>query len=207
MLLAKLFLAFFKIGLFGFGGGLAIIQLIYDSIKEFANISPEQFANIVAIAQVTPGPVAVNSATYVGYEVGGYLGSALATLGVATPAFIIIAMVANAVERYKESAAVKGALEGIRPATVGLIAAAVITIGEAAVMPEHSLGGNFSVLRDMTISAGGMHIDVISIVLCGLTILLIQKFKSDARTCHYCVRRRCRWCIIKTTIPRWEMTK
>ena len=59
-------------------------------------------------------------------------------------------------ERYKESAAVKGALEGIRPATVGLIAAAVITIGEAAVMPEHSLGGNFSVLRDMTISVGGM---------------------------------------------------
>lgn len=179
MLLAKLFLAFFKIGLFGFGGGLAIIQLIYDSIKEFANISPEQFANIVAIAQVTPGPVAVNSATYVGYEVGGYLGSALATLGVATPAFIIIAMVANAVERYKESAVVKGALEGIRPATVGLIAAAVITIGEAAVMPEHSLGGNFSVLRDMTISVGGMRIDVISIVLCGLTILLIQKFKIN----------------------------
>ena len=140
MLLAKLFLAFFKIGLFGFGGGLAIIQLIYDSIKEFANISPEQFANIVAIAQVTPGPVAVNSATYVGYEVGGYLGSALATLGVATPAFIIIAMVANAVERYKESAAVKGALEGIRPATVGLIAAAVITIGEAAVMPDFRRG-------------------------------------------------------------------
>ena len=171
MLLAKLFLAFFKIGLFGFGGGLAIIQLIYDSIKEFANISPEQFANIVAIAQVTPGPVAVNSATYVGYEVGGYLGSALA--------FIIIAMVVNAVERYKESTAVKGALEGIRPATVGLIAAAVITIGEATVMPEHSLGGNFSVLRDMTISVGGMYIDVISIVLCGLTILLIQKFKIN----------------------------
>lgn len=179
MLLAKLFIAFFKIGLFGFGGGLAIIQLIYDSIKEFANISTEQFANIVAIAQVTPGPVAVNSATYVGYEVGGYLGSALATLGVATPAFIIIAMVANAVDRYKESAAVKGALEGIRPATVGLIAAAVITIGEAAVMPEHSLGGNFSVLRDMTISIGTVHIDAIAIGLCGLTILLIQKFKIN----------------------------
>jgi chromate transport protein len=179
MLLAKLFLAFFKIGLFGFGGGLAIIQLIYDSIKEFANISQEEFANIVAIAQVTPGPVAVNSATYVGYEVGGYLGSAIATLGVATPAFIIISLVAKAVNRYKESTAVKGALEGIRPATVGLIAGAVITIGEAAVMPEHSLGGNFSALRDMTISAGGMHIDTISIVFCGLTILLIQKFKIN----------------------------
>ena len=71
MLLAKLFLAFFKIGLFGFGGGLAIIQLIYDSIKEFANISPEQFANRVALAHVTPGPGAVNSATKVGYDVGG----------------------------------------------------------------------------------------------------------------------------------------
>lgn len=179
MLLAKLFIAFFKIGLFGFGGGLAIIQLIYDSIKEFTNITPEQFANIVAIAQVTPGPVAVNSATYVGYEVGGYLGSALATLGVATPAFIIIAMVANAVDRYKESAAVKGALEGIRPATVGLIAAAVITIGKAAIMPEHTLGGNFSVLRDMTVSVGTVHIDAIAIGLCGLTILLIQKFKIN----------------------------
>ena len=179
MLLAKLFLAFFKIGLFGFGGGLAIIQLIYDSIKEFANISPEQFANIVAIAQVTPGPVAVNSATYVGYEVGGYLGSALATLGVATPAFIIIAMVANAVERYKESAAVKGALEGIRPATVGLIAAAVITIGSAAVMPKNSLGGNFAVLRGLSLSVGNSHIDLIAILLCGLTILLIQKFKVN----------------------------
>lgn len=179
MILLKLYLAFFKIGLFGFGGGLAIIQLIYDSIKEFTNITPEQFANIVAIAQVTPGPVAVNSATYVGYEVGGYLGSALATLGVATPAFIIIAMVANAVERYKESTAVKGALEGIRPATVGLIAAAVITIGKAAIMPEHTLGGNFEMLRDMAISIGSMRIDAIAIALCGLTILLIQKFKIN----------------------------
>ena len=174
MLLAKLFLAFFKIGLFGFGGGLAIIQLIYDSIKEFANISQEEFANIVAIAQVTPGPVAVNSATYVGYEVGGYLGSAIATLGV-----IIISLVAKAVNRYKESTAVKGALEGIRPATVGLIAGAVITIGSAAVMPKNSLGGNFAVLRGLSLSVGNSHIDLIAILLCGLTILLIQKFKVN----------------------------
>lgn len=179
MLLAKLFLAFFKIGLFGFGGGLTIIQLIYDSIKEFANISQEEFANIVAIAQVTPGPVAVNSATYVGYEVGGYLGSAIATLGVATPAFIIISLVAKAVNRYKESTAVKGALEGIRPATVGLIAGAVITIGGAAVMPKNSLGGNFAVLRGLSLSVGNSHIDLIAILLCGLTILLIQKFKVN----------------------------
>lgn len=179
MLLVKLYYAFFKIGLFGFGGGLAIIRLIYDSIREFANMSQEQFANIVAIAQVTPGPIAVNSATYVGYEVGGYFGAVLATLGVATPAFIIIAIVAGAVNRYKESLAVKGALEGIRPATVGLIAGSVFTIGEAAVMPTHSLGGNFAVLSDLSITVCGIRIDMIAVILVGLTILLIQKFKVN----------------------------
>ena len=174
MLLVKLYYAFFKIGLFGFGGGLAIIRLIYDSIREFANMSQEQFANIVAIAQVTPGPIAVNSATYVGYEVGGYFGAVLAT-----PAFIIIAIVAGAVNRYKESLAVKGALEGIRPATVGLIAGSVFTIGEAAVMPTHSLGGNFAVLSDLSITVCGIRIDTIAVILVGLTILLIQKFKVN----------------------------
>lgn len=179
MILLKLYLAFFKIGLLGFGGGLAIIQLIYDSIREFANIPQDEFANIVAVAQVTPGPVAVNSATYVGYEVGGYLGSAIATLGVATPAFIIISLIAKAVNRYKKSTAVKGALEGIRPATVGLIAGAAITIGGAAVMPKHFLGRNFAALRELSVSVGNVHIDLIAIALTGLTILLIQKFKVN----------------------------
>ena len=68
MMILHLFLSFFKVGLLGFGGGLAIVRLIYDSIQPFLDMSQETFANIVAISQITPGPLAVNTATYVGYE-------------------------------------------------------------------------------------------------------------------------------------------
>lgn len=179
MILAKLYFAFFKIGLLGFGGGMAIIQLIYDSIKEFANMTPEQFANIVAIAQVTPGPVAVNSATFVGYQVGGYPGAFLATLGVATPAFIIIAVVASMVNKFKNSIAVNGALEGIRPVTVGLIAGALLTIGKTVAFSEKPLGGNFELLKNMQPLISDLHVDAIGLLLCGVTILMIQKFKIN----------------------------
>lgn len=179
MILAKLYFAFFKIGLLGFGGGMAIIQLIYDSIKEFANMTPEQFANVVAIAQVTPGPVAVNSATFVGYQVGGYPGAFLATLGVATPAFIIIAVVASMVNKFKNSIAVNGALEGIRPVTVGLIAGALLTIGKTVAFSEKPLGGNFELLKNMQPLISDLHVDAIGLLLCGVTILMIQKFKIN----------------------------
>lgn len=175
MILLKLYFAFFKIGLLGFGGGMAIIQLIYDSIQSFTSMSASQFADIVAIAQVTPGPIAVNSATYVGYETAGYAGAALATLGVATPAFIIVAIVCRAVEKFRESTAVKGALEGIRPATVGLIAAAMLTLGEPSFFAEKPLGANFSALAGA--SAGG--IDWIAVAICAATVLLIGRYKKN----------------------------
>ena len=121
MIFAKLFWAFFKIGAVGFGGGMAIVGMIYDTIRGFVSMTPSQYADIVAIAQVTPGPVAVNTATYVGYQTAGMLGSLVATLGVATPAFILVAIIAGMIDRYKQSRIVQGALEGIRPATVGMI--------------------------------------------------------------------------------------
>ena len=95
MIFAKLFWAFFKIGAVGFGGGMAIVGMIYDTIRGFVSMTPSQYADIVAIAQVTPGPVAVNTATYVGYQTAGMLGSLVATLGVATPAFILVAIIAG----------------------------------------------------------------------------------------------------------------
>ena len=70
MIYWKLFLAFAKVGLLGYGGGPAIVRLIYDSVQPFIDMTPEEFANIVAIAQITPGPVSLNTATYVGYEIG-----------------------------------------------------------------------------------------------------------------------------------------
>ena len=173
MIYGKLFWAFFKIGLFGFGGGMAIISLIYDSIIHFVAITPASFANIVAIAQVTPGPVAINTATYVGYESAGVLGSLVSTVAVAVPAFIIIAIVSRMVERYKDSRVIQGGLEGIRPATMGMIASAALTIGAPTFLTDSPLGANIGALSSI-IPDG---VDIISILLCAATVVAIGKFK------------------------------
>lgn len=173
MIYAKLFAAFFKIGLFGFGGGMAIIQLIFESIGHFVSMTPSAFADIVAVAQVTPGPVAINTATYIGYVSAGILGSFVATVAVALPAFFIIAIVSRMVDKYKGSRVIQGALEGIRPATLGMIATALITIGTPAFLTDKPLGANISAIAGAL--PGG--IDVISIVLCVATVVAIGKFK------------------------------
>lgn len=176
MIFAKLFWAFFKIGAVGFGGGMAIVGMIYDTIRGFVSMTPSQYADIVAIAQVTPGPVAVNTATYVGYQTAGMLGSLVATLGVATPAFILVAIVASMIDRYKQSRIVQGALEGIRPATVGMIFTAALTICRPAIEAEHPLGGSIAALSGILPG----HIDGIAILMCAATILLIKKFHVNA---------------------------
>ncbi len=175
MLYIKLFLAFVKIGLLGFGGGLAIIQLIYDSIQQFAAITPSLFAEIVAIAQVTPGPVAINTATYIGFVSGGISGAAVATAGVALPSFVIISMVSRAMEKFKDSRIVKGALSGIRPAAAGLIGAAFLTISKPVIISDAHLGANFHHLLAMMPPAW----DLISLVLAVVTVILIGPVKKD----------------------------
>lgn len=175
-----LFAAFFKVGLLGFGGGVAILPLIYDTVHAFAALSPKEFADIVAIAQVTPGPIAVNAATYVGYRTSGLSGAALATLGVAVPAFLLVSLAAGAVDKYKESRIVQGALTGVRPAAVGLIAAAVLTIGRPTLFPERSLSGAlpFSTLS-IPYFGGLPALDVAALLIAGATILLIAKGKVN----------------------------
>ena len=103
MIFWELFISFVKVGLLGFGGGLAIVRLIYDSIQPFVDMTPEMFANIVAISQITPGPLAVNTATYVGYETAGIGGAASATFGVVLPAFILVSIVARMIQQFKDS--------------------------------------------------------------------------------------------------------
>lgn len=158
MLALRLFLTFAKIGLLGFGGGLAIVTMIYDNIQKFAAMTQEEFANIVAISQITPGPLGVNVATYVGFETDGILGSLMATLGVALPAFIIVSVVARMVQRFQSSIVVRGALNGIRPATIGMIAAAIFTLLEPALLIDGQL-------------------NLIALLMCGVTVLMISRFK------------------------------
>ncbi len=126
MIYLQLFFVFAKIGLFGFGGGVAMLPMIYQGAQNFGLMTEEEFSNLVAISHVTPGPIAVNAATYVGYHCAGWAGAVAATIGVALPSFVLIMLVCSFMSRYRQSRVMEGAFAGIRPVTAGLIASAVI---------------------------------------------------------------------------------
>lgn len=185
MIYLRLFAAFAKVGLLGFGGGLAIVRLIYDSIQPFMSMSREMFANIVAISQITPGPLAVNTATYVGYIAAGVGGAAVATLGVVLPEFIIMSVVVRMITRFKDSKWVNGALSGIRPATIGLIGAAAVMLIAPAVAGEGRLGRGLLAKLGVDLTQGfaagffGLPVDIVSLVLLALTVVLMVKYKKS----------------------------
>ena len=122
--LLLLFFEFFKTGLFAVGGGLATVPFIRDMGAAYGWIGEKEIANIIAIAESTPGPIGVNAATYVGYLVGGIPGSVVATLGLVTPSVIIIVLVAKAIRKYADSYLVNSLFTSLRPAAIGLITAA-----------------------------------------------------------------------------------
>ena len=129
MIYLELFWTFFLIGAFTFGGGYAMLPLIQIEVVNKGWLSNEAVVNFVAVSESTPGPFAVNMATYVGSEMGGILGAACATLGVVMPSFIIILTVAKCYDRFKNSKLVKGAMSGLKPAVIGMIGTAVLSIG------------------------------------------------------------------------------
>lgn len=125
----KLFLTFFKIGAFTFGGGYAMIPLIQHEVSEKNKwITDEDILEIVAIAESTPGPIAINSATFVGYRVCGVLGSFFATLGVVLPSFVIILCISYALNAFQNLRAVKYAFIGIRAGVLALVIKALISM-------------------------------------------------------------------------------
>ncbi|HYH05355.1 MAG TPA: chromate transporter [Bacillota bacterium] len=130
----KLFYVFFKVGLFSFGGGYAMLPMIYQDIQTFGLMEAREFSNVVALSQVTPGPIAVNAATYVGFRSAGWGGAIFATLGVCLPSIIIILIIAVFMVKFKNSPVVQAVLQGIRPATVGMLAAAVIFFAKTSLV-------------------------------------------------------------------------
>jgi chromate transporter len=125
-----LFWIFFKIGLFGFGGGYAIAALIQDEIVyKHAWLTVSQFTDIMAISQVTPGPIAINCATYVGYAVTNSIwGSAIATFASCLGPFILVSLVLIGLQKIKNNPYVEAAFTGIRPAVIGLISSAALML-------------------------------------------------------------------------------
>jgi chromate transporter len=123
-ILLRLFWEFFKTGLFSVGGGLATLPFIYNISDKTGWFTRQQIADMIAVAESTPGPIGINMATYVGYTTSGVVGSLFATLGIITPDVIVILIIVRFLQKYRDSRAVQDVFYGLRPASVALIAAA-----------------------------------------------------------------------------------
>lgn len=128
MIFLMLFIEFFKIGLFTFGGGFAMIPLIEDIVVSYGWLTEAEFYNLIGICESTPGPVAINMATYIGSEQGGLFGSFCATLGVVLPSFIIIVLIAAILKNFTENRFFRGFIRGVKPVVAALILATGTTL-------------------------------------------------------------------------------
>ena len=128
MIYLQLFLTFLKVGTFAFGGGYAMLSLIGDSVLRYGWMTEKELLNFVGVETVIPGPIAVNMATYIGYEQGGFLGALLSTIGVVLPSFIIILLIASIIKNLLKYAPVKTFISSMRPALGGLILSVAVTM-------------------------------------------------------------------------------
>ena len=135
MILPELFWVFFLIGAFTFGGGYAMIAMIQQQVVSRGWMETQQIIDFVAIAESTPGPIAVNMATFVGTQMGGFWGAVCATLGVVLPSFLVILIIARCYQAFRRSKWVQAVMSGLKPAVVGLIASALLTVAAAVFAP------------------------------------------------------------------------
>lgn len=150
----RLFITFLKIGTFSFGGGYPMLTMIEREIVQKNKwISSSEFIDITGISQMTPGPIAINSATFVGFKVGGVPGSVFATLGVITTSFLLVSIANHYLAKFKDSNVLKAALMGMRPALTGMIIAAFLSL------------------------AGEAYIDAKSMIIGGITLVLLLSKK------------------------------
>ena len=163
-----LFLTFFKIGAFTFGGGYAMLPFIQQEVLNHNWIAEADLINFIAVSESTPGPFAINMATYIGSQVGGefgfwgsIFGALCATLGVVMPSFIVILIVARFYEKYKQSKIVRGCMSGLKPAAVGLIGAAILSAVGDALLPNDLALAEAAVSPSFYVSIGIFAITVV----------------------------------------------
>jgi len=162
MIYLKLLWSFFQIGLFSIGGGYAAMPLIQNQVVDVhAWLSMSQFADIMTIAEMTPGPIAINSATFVGIRVGGIPGAIVATLGCVLPSCVIVMILAYVYYRFKGLSIIQGVLYGLRPAVVAMIASAGLSL----------LILSFYGSRDLPADLSGINLISVAIFAVGLFIL------------------------------------
>ncbi len=174
MIYWTLFWVFFRLGAFSFGGGYAMISLIQREMLANQWMTTAQFGDIVAISQMTPGPIAINAATYVGYTVGGLSGSFIATLGVILPSLAMILLVSRFLIRWQKHPLNQMVFYGLRPVIIGLIAVAAVDIGK------------MSLLRNLPVSFADLFrknplvwLSPLSIAIFVLTLVLELRFRVN----------------------------
>ena len=140
MIYLQLLYSYLKIGFFGFGGGYAMLSLIQNEVVvQNQWMTNAQFTDIVAISQMTPGPIAINSATYIGYTVAGFWGSVIATTAVCLPALTLMILITRFFLHLRDNRYVKGAIAGMKPVVVGMIGAAALLL----MFPKSADGASF----------------------------------------------------------------
>lgn len=151
MVVARLFYEFFKIGLFTYGGGLAMLPLLQEIALAHNWFTEQQFADMIAISQSTPGPIAINMATFVGYNTAGTIGAIFASIGVILPGFIIILIVSKFLSHFNEKPVVKAIFVGLRAAVIGLILTAIVNVAKVSIvdMDQYKVTGELLSLLDV----------------------------------------------------------
>jgi len=173
MIYLKLFFSFFKIGLFSFGGGYTMIPLIQKEIEINGWLSASEFIDIISVSEMTPGPIAVNTATFVGYKTAGFLGGLVSTLGVSLPSLILILVVSGFFFRMQSKPANIMIFYGVRPAVTGLITAAAIFVAETAFLKSEAVGAQLMHIISKPLSS----IDFGGIIILVLSLVALVKFK------------------------------
>lgn len=177
--LLKLFLTFFKIGAFTFGGGYAMIPLIQrETVETRKWISDEDILEIVAIAESTPGPIAINSATFVGYKVAGVLGAACATFGTVLPAFVIIMIISSILREFGDIKAVQYAFDGIRAGVLALLVKAWWNMYKKS--PKDSISYAIAILSFVAVCVFDINVLYV-IIVCAITGLCSSLIKGKGR--------------------------
>jgi chromate transporter len=174
MMFLRLFMVFFKIGAFSFGGGYAMLPLIEEEIVSINQwLSHSEFIDIIAISQMSPGPISVNAATFVGFKKLGVPGAIVATFGIVCFSFFLVTLLAKIIMKYNDSDYVAGVFLGIRPAVIGLIASACVSLFKASIVDIRSFIIGLTVL----ISLHKLRINPIIIILCsGVLGIIIYSF-------------------------------
>lgn len=159
-IISEIFYVFIKIGAFSFGGGYVMIPLIQREVVEIRNwINDDFFINIIAISQSTPGPIAVNTATFAGYEVGGLYGAVAGTIGVTIVSFCLVIMLSKSIEKMKNNKSINRFFYGLRPAVVAMIIGVALKLSKTAI------------------------IDIYSVLILIAVIISIQKFRVHPLIC------------------------